>query len=343
MATPIWFSGSSPDAAFAREDAWRRERTNVLEGDRASRAQAEAQSWQAFFNNQQREDQLREIDLSRNQRAEEVAMAQQNNMRNFFAGQAERASDKAEQRPLMEATIAELNARTKSMNPLFKVAQSAAENGLITDPKEAAKQFSIPLDTAKALHTQSKMVQQQIDKEDAELTSAASQLTRYMAARNALKTLGDAPKGGMFWDSQATKDAKAKHVADAAEQERIISQLQKRADYLLGAKGQPLVDRLETNPDTGAYIYNPPPRPWRARASTTATGTAPAFFSPPPTPTASTAPAFLATPPQMPSPSMTNTMPLRPITREVAIQFLRQANGNREVARRLARDAGFSF
>lgn len=280
--TPIWFSGSSPDAAFAREDQWRRERTNVLEGDRAARANAEAMTFSAFLNNQNREDQLREVDLSRNQRAEEMAMTRDINMRNFFAGQAERASEKAEQRPWMEAQIAETKARTASMNPLLKIAQDAAYNGLILDPKEAARQFSIPLDTAKALHTQSKMVQQQIDKEDAELTSAASQLTRYMAARNALKTLGDAPKGGMFWDSQATKDAKAKHVADAAEQEQIISQLQKRADYLLGAKGQPLVDRLETNPDTGAYIYNPPPRPWRAKASTTSTGTTPAFFNQPP-------------------------------------------------------------
>lgn len=44
-----------------------------------------------------------------------------------------------------------------------------------------------------------------------------------------------------------------------------------------------------------------------------------------------------------PTTTTTNAPVVKPLTQDVAIQFLQQANGNKDVARRLAREAGYSF
>lgn len=324
MATPIWFSGSSPDAAFAREDAWRRERTGVLEGDRSARAQADAMTLQAFLNNQAREDRLREVDFNRNWQSQEAASRTGEFARQFDANLAYNR-DVLKNQSKMDA------ARLKSF----------ANETALAGELEAQDYFAKPRpisDVDFNLLTRTTGLPQP------KLRSLAEKADADYAATQA------AQLNAQFFNAQQKQIAALNVPTLPLEMvERLRKSIEAQA-----VKIHPLVkfnyrdNAWEFTGGGKKSLAIPGAHVPIGRPPETVTGTTPAFFAPPaPTPAARAAVAPIGNmgggyfPPAVPAAALLPS--LRPITREIAVQFLKQARGDRELARKLARDAGFSF
>ena len=271
MADPIWFSGSSGDVADSRMDAWRRERTGVLEGD-ASRAQrANELNMQAFLGERARADAMQERDLNRNAIASEAASRTMLNRNQAAQSRADALMLNQQEQPLRDANVAMVKAQTAQINAKtgldptterynLQLAQSAAVNGGFLAPDHAEKQYGLPSDTSKILYNISKSAQAEIDKQDEELKAAADTMTAWSKNSTALAALKK-PEGGFF--SGPDKKLQSDYETNLQRLTQMQEQLRKRVEFLQSAKKQDILNQLNPDPQTGAWIYKSPWRPWR--------------------------------------------------------------------------------